>query len=265
MPQWRFILGKSYDAVTNMAIDEAIRDFVADKESPSPPTIRIYYWLGGGVSLGDDKNSNIVNVEACTRDGVGFVRRPTGGNAVYHHPDDPSYSIIAPTRMIYGGESGKRIDLVQAFDIARTCLVDAFRRLGLEARMVGKNDVVIGGQKVVGTAQKIRPQAALVHGTVFYRAHPDDWMRYLHLPEAPRIRGIVDLDIELDIEPHDLFQALKSAFVESSLVGGDYALGRLTEREERRAESLKATYLKSFAGTGNEEAAVPCITDIRDD
>src|SRR5262245_11393931 len=63
----------------------------------SPPTLRCYGWAPPTVSLGDGQGLDVVDVAACRRLGVGLVRRPTGGSAIYH--DGPerelTYSVIA--------------------------------------------------------------------------------------------------------------------------------------------------------------------------
>ncbi|MDY7082785.1 MAG: lipoate--protein ligase family protein, partial [Halobacteria archaeon] len=47
---WRILGFDTYDAFTNMAIDEAVSEKVAAGESP--PTIRFYRWKPSAVSIG---------------------------------------------------------------------------------------------------------------------------------------------------------------------------------------------------------------------
>src|SRR5216117_4379574 len=79
-----------------MAIDEAV--WLGRRAGTSPPTIRFFGWAPPTVSLGYGQPlDRHVNVEACRRLGVGLVRRPTGGSAIYH--DGPerelTYSVAA--------------------------------------------------------------------------------------------------------------------------------------------------------------------------
>ena len=80
---WRLLVTEPTDGATNMAIDEAL--WRGRQGGGSPPTLRFFAWapptvsLGYGQPLGRD-----VDEAACRALGVGLVRRPTGGSAIYH-------------------------------------------------------------------------------------------------------------------------------------------------------------------------------------
>ncbi len=75
-----------------MALDEAI--LTAHSEGRVPPTVRFYEWEPAALSIGYfQKAEEEVNFEALEREGIGFVRRPTGGRAVLHDRE-LTYSII---------------------------------------------------------------------------------------------------------------------------------------------------------------------------
>jgi lipoate-protein ligase A len=79
-----------------MAIDEAM--WRGRQAGTSPPTLRFFAWAPPTVSLGYGQPlDRHVDVAACRRLGVGVVRRPTGGSAIYH--DGPerelTYSVAA--------------------------------------------------------------------------------------------------------------------------------------------------------------------------
>ena len=95
---WRLLVTEPCDGATNMAIDEAV--WRGRQAGISPPTVRFFAWAPPTVSLGYGQPlDQHVNVEACRRLGVGIVRRPTGGSAIYH--DGPerelTYSVVAST------------------------------------------------------------------------------------------------------------------------------------------------------------------------
>ena len=81
----------------NMAVDDAI--YQAVHMGFSPPTIRFYDWPGGAVTIGVSSPSERVNTSACDTFGVPYVRRPTGGKTVCHHPGDLTYSVVAPNSL----------------------------------------------------------------------------------------------------------------------------------------------------------------------
>src|SRR5204862_439763 len=87
-----------------MAIDEAV--WRGRQAGASPPTLRFFAWAPPTVSLGYGQPlDGHVDTVACRRLGVGLVRRPTGGSAIYH--DGPerelTYSVAAAADDIGGG------------------------------------------------------------------------------------------------------------------------------------------------------------------
>src|SRR5918995_6476285 len=94
-----------------MAIDEALwRSRLAGE---SAPTLRFFAWAPPAVSLGyGQRLDRGVNVAACGALGVGLVRRPTGGSAIYH--DGPerelTYSVAATN-----DDLGVGVDLLASY------------------------------------------------------------------------------------------------------------------------------------------------------
>src|SRR3989475_6071137 len=73
----------STDGATNMAIDEAV--WLGRRAGASPPTIRFFAWAPPTVSPGYGQPlDRHLDDPACRRLGVGLLRRPTGGGAIYH-------------------------------------------------------------------------------------------------------------------------------------------------------------------------------------
>src|SRR5919109_4071084 len=80
---WRLLITEPTDGALNMAIDEAL--WRGRHAGTSPPTLRFFAWDPPTVSVGYGQPlDRHVDVEACRRLGVGLVRRPTGGSAIYH-------------------------------------------------------------------------------------------------------------------------------------------------------------------------------------
>ena len=131
--------------------------------------------LGYGQPLAND-----VDVEACRRFGVGIVRRPTGGSAIYH--DGPqrelTYSVAAAA-----GDLGGAADLLQTYHWIGRALLRGLRALGAPVEMLavasgdgptpafcfartGSYELEIGGKKVVGSAQRRQGATFLQHGSI---------------------------------------------------------------------------------------------------
>src|SRR5438093_645956 len=119
---------------TNMAIDEAV--WLGRRAGASPPTIRFFAWAPPTVSLGYGQPlDRHVDIAACRRLGVGLVRRPTGGSAIYH--DGPerelTYSVVAAADDIGGGAR----DLLHSYQWIGRALAAGLRALGAPVEMVG--------------------------------------------------------------------------------------------------------------------------------
>jgi len=176
---WRLLVTEPTDGATNMAIDEAI--WRGRRAGTSPPTLRFFAWAPPTVSLGyGQRLDDHVDAAACARLGVGLVRRPTGGSAIYH--DGPerelTYSVAATAEDLGVGD-----DLLLTYEWIGRALRRGLRALGAEAELMAARrpeglspafcfartatyELEIDGRKVVGSAQRRQGTSFLQHGAV---------------------------------------------------------------------------------------------------
>ena len=95
--------------------------------------------------------------------GIKVVRRITGGGAVYHDLGNLNYSFITDCTAF-------NKDALAAFTEP---VAAALRALGAPAQLSGRNDIVIEGKKVSGTAQRIQDGRILHHGTLLFQSDPE--------------------------------------------------------------------------------------------
>ena len=256
--QWRLIEIATYSAAMNMAIDHAILDAVA--AGTSPPTIRFYRWKDGGISLGNGQNASIVNLEACQAAGIACVRRPTGGNAVYHHQEDITYSVIAP-KHLFGDEKSTGAFRI-AYKTICSWIVEALADLEIAARFYGKNDVLVDGKKVAGNAQYPDKEIFLQHGSIFFAAKPEEWVKYLHFnpSQAQQITHLAQYTTSAE-----LYQSLARHLRKNGVVNRIIP-SYLSLQEFQHASDLeKSRYSKDFFGTGKEKKGTICALDVQND
>jgi lipoate-protein ligase A len=113
------------------------------------------------VIIGRNQNAHAEINEAYVREHkIAVVRRLTGGGAVFHDLGNINYTFIIPEEK--GG----------ALDFKRFCepVIAVLRRLGARAEMSGRNDIIIDGKKVSGSAQCVRNGKIMHHGTLLYSA-----------------------------------------------------------------------------------------------
>jgi lipoate-protein ligase A len=187
------------DGPSNMAIDEAMLDAVA--EDASSASLRTYGWEEPTLSLGYFQE--LAEAEADPRwGGVPIVRRPTGGGAIWHH-HELTYALVVPTTYPRASPRPALYHAVHSA-IAELLLsrgVHALRRGAVPAAHDPKRpflcfadrdpeDLVLHGRKILGSAQRRRSGAILQHGSLLLR-------RSTKTPELP---GFVDMD-EVAPEP----------------------------------------------------------------
>ena len=237
MEKFRLIKIKEFDAFTNMALDEAISEFV--KEGKSLPTIRFYKWKPSAISIGYFQGlKNEVNLEECKKQGVDVVRRRTGGGAVYHD-DEITYSIIGKQELFSA-------DIIKSYEEICNYIVKALAKIGIEAQFSPINDVLADGKKISGSAQTRRNGVLLQHGTVLFKVDVDKMFSLLKVGKEKiadkliksvkkRVTSVSDIS---DATEEQLINALEESFSEGKeIIVEDY-----TKEELERAEELKEKY-----------------------
>lgn len=180
MERWRLLQTKPATAAWNMALDEALLEAVANRDSP--PLLRLYRWQPAAVSLGYfQRGSDVVNLDVCQRLGLDVVRRGTGGRAVLHDRE-VTYAVIARegTPRFPGTINGN-------YQVIAAALHALLCSYGLEVTAAGPArpqtgasgaeqsacftapasfEQVYRGCKLTGSAQKRQHGAFLQHGSI---------------------------------------------------------------------------------------------------
>ena len=149
--KWRVIPLEAHDAYINMGIDETLLEFVRDGKSQ--PTIRFYRWQPSAVSIGTFQSMNKeINIAKCKELGIGYIRRMTGGGAVYHDfSGEITYSVIAPLSYFPKG-------IRESYRFVCDWVINGLGTLGIEATFAPINDILVNGRKISGNAQTRREE-----------------------------------------------------------------------------------------------------------
>ena len=230
--QWRLLKTDFNTAPTNMAIDRAV--LVANSKGEVPPTVRFFGWSPPAISIGYFQNlEGEVDLDACRKFGVDYVRRITGGGAVFHEKE-VTYSIVIP-------ESHPEIPKNIKDSYGRICgaITKGLKHLGIESRYVPINDITTDGKKISGSAQTRKARTVLQHGTVLIDVDVDKMFSLLRVPDE-KIKDKLIADVKQrvtsikhvlgkEIPFKEVAEAMKTGFEEEFHV--ELVEGMLTEEE----------------------------------
>lgn len=161
----------------NMARDEALLTLVGERASP--PTLRLYQWNPPTISLGYFQHYADYEALPPPAGELAVVRRQTGGGAILHDLE-LTYSLTLPLEhpLLADGPNG-------LYELAHDAIIACLADLGIESGRCGVTDdsgaakgpffcfarrhcydVLIGQDKLAGSAQRRTKSAVLQHGSI---------------------------------------------------------------------------------------------------
>ena len=190
----------------------------------------LFYWqVEPSVVFGRNQLvSNEVNVDYCWSHGIGMFRRKSGGGCVYADNDNVMFSFIT---------GGDNVGLT--FNRYMQMMVLMLRRMGVEATADGRNDILIEGRKVSGTAFYHIPGRNIVHGTMLFDTDMDNMTRSITPPGEKLASNGVDsvrrrvalLKDYIDVSIDDF-----KADIRRTLCDGEHVLTQADVEEIERIE-----------------------------
>jgi lipoyl(octanoyl) transferase len=214
----------------NMRRDLSLLDACARGEIPG--AVRLYGFEPACLSLGRMQPLDDVDLDACARDGVDVVRRPSGGRAVLHD-QEVTYSVVCrSTDPVFGGrviESCSRIHEAVAAGLELLGVGTTPRAMPANLRRDAREVAAVAdcyarpaahelldgqGRKLVGSAQARRAGALLQHGSVLLE--PPRAAVYLNGEATLTLGGVgVRELLGRDVSREELVSALAAGFTRS--------------------------------------------------
>ncbi len=244
--QWRLLHTENNPAYRNMAIDWAV--LKANSKGKAPPTVRFYTWRPSAISIGYFQSlKEEIDLEMCKKYGVDYVRRITGGGAVYHE-HELTYSIVIP-------EDHPQISKNIMESYGRICgaIIKGLDHLGIESRYVPINDIVVNGKKISGNAQTRKSRTVLQHGTVLNDVDVDKMFSLLRVSdEKIKDKLIADVKQRVTSIKHILGKEIDFVKVAAAMKVGfeeefniELEKGNLTEQELEDSKTFEKEYFSS--------------------
>ncbi|KZT05542.1 Lipoyltransferase and lipoate-protein ligase [Laetiporus sulphureus 93-53] len=158
---------------TNPYFNLTLEDWLFRHKPPRDPLLLIYRDRPC-IVIGRNQNPwKEVNMRASKETGVPFIRRRSGGGAVYHDLGNTNFSIHLP-RTFFDRHATAQV------------VLRAVRSLGVDANVNDRNDICVGKDKisrvqhVSGSAYKIVNNRAYHHGTMLISTRLDMLGDLLH-------------------------------------------------------------------------------------
>jgi lipoate-protein ligase A len=165
------------NATANMQKDVALFDAHEARASRNIH-LRFYSWDKPAVTFGyAQKPEKTIDLKKAKKLGVETAKRITGGGLVLHQPNELTYSLVAPLAALPRG-------ILPSCNFISEIFIRALQKIGVQAELAAragfngeyardicfarptKYEVVCGGQKLLGSAQKRGRHSLLQHGSL---------------------------------------------------------------------------------------------------
>ena len=173
-----------------------------------------------------------VDVEYCKAQGIAMFRRKSGGGCVYADMSNIMFSYITPDSNVNF-----------TFNHYMTMVEHVLRKLGIDARTTGRNDILIDGRKVSGNAFYHLPSRSIVHGTMLFDTDIEKMMRST-TPSLSKLRSKGVESVRQHITTLNKYLSITidefKSFVHENLCNEEYILSSADIIE---IEKIASTYM----------------------
>ncbi len=216
------------DGRRQIAFDQALIDL--HRAGTSPDTIRFLRFPRTVLIGRHQALSREIRLEHCRREGIGIVRRITGGGALYFDEGQLGWEIVFD-RATLGIHSLP--ELARAICEAAAA---GLSRLGVDARYRPRNDIEVDGRKISGTGGFFDGNTLFYQGTVLVDMDAAEMLKALNVPEAKLAKRALDSAAQRVVTLKELLgTAPPVSEVQEALLAG--FAERLAHRPDSRARS----------------------------
>jgi len=223
-------------AVTNPWFNLATEDWIFNTLNPDSHTL--FLWRNSEtVVIGRSQNPWVeCKTDKMEADDVFLARRQSGGGAVFHDLGNTNFTFLSPSDA-YDQEANFIV------------IINALKKLGIDATLSGRNDMQVGDRKISGSAFRHAADRSFHHGTLLVNANMQKLGDYLNPhPLKLKAKGIKSVrarvanlvDFNEAINHETLSDAIIEAFCEYH--GESAQVEQLDEASLAKQPTLNAYY-----------------------
>ncbi|WP_431027883.1 lipoate--protein ligase [Lysinibacillus sp. LZ02] len=150
--------------ITDPRVNLAIEEYVLKNMDIEKDDFLLFYINQPSIIIGKNQNTiEEINTDYVEENGVIVVRRLSGGGAVYHDLGNLNFSFLTK-------DDGNSFHNYKKFTQP---VVDALAKMGVNAELSGRNDILAEGRKVSGNAQFATKGRMFSHGTLMFDTEID--------------------------------------------------------------------------------------------
>ncbi len=184
----------------NIAFDPALIEL--RQQEKVPDTIRFMRFPATALIGRHQDLSREIDLDYCAENGIGVVRRVTGGGAIYLDEGQLGWELVFHRASL---GVANLPDLAAAICNAAAI---GLRELGVNAKFRPRNDIEVDGRKISGTGGFFDGDILIYQGTVLVDMNAARMVRALNVPEAK-------------VAKHDLDSAEQRVVTLKELLGED--------------------------------------------
>jgi lipoate-protein ligase A len=201
---------------SNIAFDAALIEL--RQQDQVPDTIRFMRFPPTALIGRHQDLSREINLAYCAADGVGTVRRITGGGAIYLDEGQLGWELVFHRASL---------GIAALPDLAReicNAAAAGLSRLGVDAKFRPRNDIEVDGRKISGTGGFFDGDILIYQGTVLVDMNAAQMVKALNVPQGK-------------VAKHDLDSAAQRVVTLKELLGDELP----------SIPTIKAALLEGFA------------------
>ena len=198
----------------NIAFDAALID--ARQQGLVADTIRFLRFPPTALIGRHQDLSREVDLDYCSANDIGLVRRITGGGAIYLDESQLGWELVFE-RSALGVAT-----LPEVTEKICNAIAAGLSSLGIDARFRPRNDIEVDGRKISGTGGFYDGDVLIYQGTVLVDLDPERMVKALRVPDSKLAKRALDSAAERIVTLRQLLGAAAPSLadVQAALVDG---------------------------------------------